>query len=107
MKHLSSLANFLKKVFYSFHYKFNQKVFDEHIGKCIKSTHDSIVNEFRTAVGEKNVSDLYNALKLHRRCRKDADPEVKQAAVAIIFMLKSEWFPQFSDWREFVETPCL
>ena len=61
-----------------------------------------IVEEFRTAVGEKNISDLYNALKLHRRCRKDADPEVKQAAVAIIHML-TEWFPQFSDWRELVK----
>ncbi|CAG8682422.1 13829_t:CDS:10 [Funneliformis mosseae] len=60
------------------------------------------VEEFRTAVGEKNISDLYNALKLHRRCRKDADPEVKQAAVAIIYML-TEWFPQFSDWHELVK----
>ncbi|RGB43783.1 hypothetical protein C1646_616641 [Rhizophagus diaphanus] len=54
------------------------------------------------AVGERSLSDLYNALKLHRRCRKDADPEVKQAAVAIIYML-TEWFPQFSDWRELVK----
>ncbi|RIA93721.1 hypothetical protein C1645_690435 [Glomus cerebriforme] len=61
-----------------------------------------IVEEFRTAVGEKNISDLYNALKLHRRCRKDADPEIKQAAVAIIYML-TEWFPQFSDWHELVK----
>lgn len=61
-----------------------------------------IVEEFRTAVGEKSLSDLYNALKLHRRCRKDVDQEVKQAAVAIIHML-TEWFPQFSDWRELVK----
>src|SRR5436305_13691402 len=67
------------------------------INKC----RNCIVEEFRTAVGEKNVSDLYNALKLHRRCRKDADPEVKQAAVAIIYMI-TEWFPQFSDWHELV-----
>ncbi|CAI2175595.1 19955_t:CDS:10 [Funneliformis geosporum] len=60
------------------------------------------VEEFRTAVGEKNISDLYNSLKLHRRCRKDADPEVKQAAAAIIYML-TEWFPQFSDWHELVK----
>ncbi|CAG8432950.1 9868_t:CDS:10 [Diversispora eburnea] len=58
--------------------------------------------EFRRAVGEKNVSDLHHALKLHRRCRKDANPEVKQAAVAVIYML-TNWFPQFSDWRELVK----
>ena len=68
----------------------------------INKYHNYIVEEFRTAVSEKNISDLYNALKLHRRCRKDADPEVKQAAVAIIYML-TEWFPQFSDWRELVK----
>ncbi|CAB4407875.1 unnamed protein product [Rhizophagus irregularis] len=60
------------------------------------------VEEFRIAVGERSLSDLYNALRLHRRCRKDADPEVKQAAVAIIYML-TEWFSQFSDWRELVK----
>ncbi|CAG8652608.1 2678_t:CDS:10, partial [Acaulospora morrowiae] len=60
------------------------------------------VEEFREAVGEKNVSDLYNALKLHRRCRKDSDQEVKNAVSGIICML-TEWFPQFSDWRELVK----
>ncbi|KAG9301212.1 hypothetical protein G9A89_012595 [Geosiphon pyriformis] len=60
------------------------------------------IEEFRQAVGQKNVSDLANALKLHRRCRNDAEPEVKQAATAIIFML-TEWFSQFSDWRELVK----
>ncbi|CAG8461817.1 11158_t:CDS:10 [Acaulospora colombiana] len=60
------------------------------------------VEEFRLAVGEKNVSDLYHALKLHRRCRKDADQEVKRAAARIIRML-TEWFPHFSDWRELVK----
>ncbi|CAG8797195.1 7978_t:CDS:2, partial [Racocetra persica] len=59
------------------------------------------VEEFRQAVREKNVSDLYHALKLHRRC-KDVDPTVKQSAVAIIYML-TNWFPQFSDWRELVK----
>ncbi|CAG8446177.1 28261_t:CDS:10 [Dentiscutata erythropus] len=60
------------------------------------------VEEFRQAVREKNVSDLYHALKLHRRCRKDVDPTVKQSAVAIIYML-TNWFPQFSDWHELVK----
>ncbi|CAG8529938.1 7733_t:CDS:10 [Ambispora gerdemannii] len=60
------------------------------------------VEEFRQAVGQKNVSDLANAMKLHRRCRNDASPEVKQAVVAVIYML-TEWFPQFSDWRELVK----
>ncbi|CAG8513929.1 18315_t:CDS:10 [Racocetra fulgida] len=46
------------------------------------------VEEFRQAVREKNVSDLYHALKLHRRC-KDVDPAVKQSV--------------FSDWRELVK----
>ncbi|CAG8641373.1 16785_t:CDS:10, partial [Gigaspora rosea] len=50
----------------------------------------------------KNVSSLYHALKLHRRCRKDVDPTVKQSAVAIIYML-TNWFPQFSDWHELVK----
>ncbi|CAG8578607.1 10329_t:CDS:10 [Ambispora leptoticha] len=60
------------------------------------------VEEFRQAVDQKNVSDLANAMKLHRRCRNDASPVVRQAAVAIIYML-TEWFPQFSDWRELVK----
>ncbi|RHZ46800.1 hypothetical protein Glove_606g143 [Diversispora epigaea] len=60
------------------------------------------VEEFRRAVGEKNVADLHHALRLHRRCRKDASPEVKQAAVAVIHML-TNLFPQFSDWRELVK----
>ncbi|RIB13312.1 hypothetical protein C2G38_2198212 [Gigaspora rosea] len=60
------------------------------------------VEEFRLAVREKNVSSLYHALKLHRRCRKDVDPTVKQSAVAIIYML-TNWFPQFSDWHELVK----
>nr|CAG8502964.1 9916_t:CDS:10 [Entrophospora candida] len=60
------------------------------------------VEEFRQTVGEKNISDLYNSLKLHKRCRKDADPDVKQAAVAIIYMLTT-WFSQFSDWHELVK----
>ncbi|CAJ0627768.1 10422_t:CDS:2 [Entrophospora sp. SA101] len=33
------------------------------------------VEEFRQTVGEKNISDLYNSLKFHKRCRKDADPD--------------------------------
>ncbi|CAG8547234.1 10270_t:CDS:10 [Paraglomus occultum] len=60
------------------------------------------VEEFRQAVAQENVSDLCDALRLHRRCRNDAPPEVKQAAIAIIHML-TEWFPQFSDWHEFVK----
>ncbi|CAJ0905055.1 2520_t:CDS:10 [Entrophospora sp. SA101] len=60
------------------------------------------VEEFRQTVGEKNISDLYNSLKFHKRCRKDADPDVKQAAVAIIYMLTT-WFSQFSDWHELVK----
>src|SRR6185312_11644473 len=69
---------------------------------CSFNSPPSLVEEFRQAVAQEHVSDLCNALRLHRRCRNDAPPEVKQAAIAIIHML-TEWFPQFSDWHEFVK----
>lgn len=60
------------------------------------------VQEFRDAVGNKNVNDLRHALKIHRRCTKDASPELKLAVVALLGLLTG-LFPQFSDWRELVD----
>ncbi|KAF9978921.1 P-type ATPase [Actinomortierella ambigua] len=61
------------------------------------------VQEFRTAVGEKPVSDLRHALKLDLRCGPAATEQEKKAAVALIALLTSI-YPQFSEWRELVKS---
>ncbi|CAO3636431.1 unnamed protein product [Cunninghamella blakesleeana] len=58
------------------------------------------VNEFRTAVNNRDTFELRNHLKIHHRCRSYSTEEQKRSAIAMIQLLKS--FTN-NDWHDFVK----
>lgn len=61
------------------------------------------VAEFRAVVGEKDVYELKNHLKIHYRCQPYCTDEQKQGAIAIVQLL-TEFFPRhIDDWRDLIK----
>ncbi|KAI9496328.1 hypothetical protein BDB00DRAFT_143081 [Zychaea mexicana] len=61
------------------------------------------VYEFRAIVGEKDVFELRNTLKIHYRCQPSSTEEQKRSAIAIVQLL-TEYFPRhISDWRDLIK----
>ncbi|KAI9305238.1 hypothetical protein BJ944DRAFT_239839 [Cunninghamella echinulata] len=59
------------------------------------------VEEFRTAVNNRDTFELRNHLKIHHRCRSYSTEEQKRGAIAMIQLLKS--FTNNTDWRDLVK----
>ncbi|KAJ2707296.1 hypothetical protein FB645_000807 [Coemansia sp. IMI 203386] len=60
------------------------------------------INEFQHCVGEKPVSELRRALKLHKRIT-DGGPEEEKLALVTILRLVLACLPPGNDWRDLVD----
>ncbi|RUS33880.1 E1-E2 ATPase-domain-containing protein [Jimgerdemannia flammicorona] len=60
------------------------------------------VEEFRTIVSTKQISDLRHSLKIHYRCQPSSTLSQKQSAVSIIHLLTTS-FAHLADWRDLVK----
>ncbi|KAI8333613.1 hypothetical protein BC941DRAFT_380062 [Chlamydoabsidia padenii] len=56
------------------------------------------VDEFRSAVKERDTFDLRQQLKIHHRCQPSSTDEQKRGAIAMIQLMS-----QFSDWRDLIK----
>ncbi|ORZ08400.1 hypothetical protein BCR42DRAFT_462924 [Absidia repens] len=59
------------------------------------------VDEFRAAVGKRDIFDLRQQLKIHHRCQPSSTDEQKRGAIAMIQLMSQ--FVQLSDWRDLIK----
>ncbi|KAI8099458.1 uncharacterized protein BX664DRAFT_363403 [Halteromyces radiatus] len=59
------------------------------------------VDEFRVAVGKRDIYELRQQLKIHHRCQPSSTDDQKRGAIAMIQLMAQ--FVQLSDWRDLIK----